>query len=458
MVYHPAPPMRESFSPTRCDTLAAAVLGCGTALGLTLGACAGAPPEVPDLAFHRGQNALALGRYDWARHYFEEDLRAHPERSESLRGLGLAWISGYEGSLTRGIETLADYLERVPGDTEIRLHLARSWLRLGESEQAFAILGEAGDSAQASELRARALADADPAAAERLVTAALAIEPGAVDALLLAARLAHRRGDAEVALARAQTATRADPLRDEAFYLLASIRRGLGDQAGAARDLETYRQLRLLPARGRPSKLSAFEERQVMRDLEPWIESSALPWRRRRARVLLKTGDPEAEAATEELIAGGAGDAGARLEAVDVLELAGEAHKRARVSLARDLYLRALELDPELRAARAQLARLEHEAGDRQAAGRLLAAGLAADPYHAPYHFVSGLLALGRGQERRATEAFTTALDLAPWLASYRLALADVYLAAGRRDDLERLLEQAPAEDPAIAAYRRRHL
>ncbi len=426
------------------------------ALGSGLAGCAEPPPEIPDLALHRGRNALAMGRYDWARRYFEQDLESNPDRSESLRGIGLGWVSGYEGSLSRGIEALAAYLERVPGDVEIRLRLARALRQLGERQRALDVLAGAGESAEASELRASTLEDTDPAAAERHAQAALAVEPGAFSTLLLAARLAHRRGDGALALARAQAAARADPLRGEIFYLLAQIRRDLGDEDGAGRDLEIYQQLRRLPARGRPSKLSPYEELQALRALEPRLEPSALPWRRRLARLMLTTGDPGAEAAVKDLIAGRDGEA--TLEAIAFLELAGEAHGRGRGPLARALYQRALELDPELKAARAQLARLEHETGDREAAGRLLAAGLEADPYHAPYHFVSGLLALGQGQEPRAVLAFATALDLVPWLASYRLALADVYLAAGRRDDLERLLEQAPAEDPVITSYKRRHL
>ncbi len=426
--------------------------GLLAALALGLAGCAGESSEIPDLAFHRGRNAFDLERHDWARRYFEEDVRSNPDRLESLRGIGLSWVAGYEGSLTRGIEALSAYLERVPGDVEIRLALARSWLLLGERRRVLEVLEGVADSAAASELRATALEDDDPAAAERHVEAALAAEPAAFGLLLLAARLAHRRGDGALALERAQAAARADPLRDKTYYLLARIRRGLGEEDGARRDLETYEQLRRLPARGRPSRLSALEELEALRALEPRLEPSALPLRRRLARLLLRTGDPGAAAAASELVADPACGAGA------VLELAGEARSRGRAQLARGLYRRALELDPELDVARAQLARLEHEIGDREEAGRLLAAGFEADPYHAPYYFVSGLLELARGHERLAIEAFTTALDLAPWNPSYRLALADVHLAAGRRDDLERLLAQAPAEDPALTAYRQRHL
>ena len=429
-------------------SLTALALTAGTALA----ACQSAPSsDIPDLAFHRGQNALALGRYDWARRYFQRDLESHPGRPESLRGLGLGWISGFEGSLSHGIESLSAYLEQVPGDDEIRLRLARSWLRLAETERALEALEDAPPSAEAHQLRAEALADADPEAAERQVTAALELEPDAVGAQLLAARLAERRGDGTSALAHAEAAARTGPTRAETRYLLARIRRGLGDEEGARRELATYEQLRRLPMRGRPSELSPLEELETLRALASRESPPALSLRVRLARLRLTTGDPGAVDAISELVAEPAA-------AISFLELAAEAHTRARADLARDLYRRALELDPELKAARAQLARLEHETGDREAAGRLLAEGLAVDPYHAEYHFVTGLLELGRGDEPAAIRAFETALELAPWLASYRLALADVYLAAGRRDDLERVLDQAPAEDPALTAYRRRHL
>ena len=439
--------------PSRCrsgrETTAGVLIA---ALALTLTACQDPPPEESDLAYHRGRNALALGRYDWARRYFAEDLESHPERSESLRGMGLGWISGNEGSLTRSIEAFSAYLERVPDDVEIRVRLARSWRHLGEVHRTLVVLEAAGASAEVSQLRARTLENADPAAAEVHVGEALSREPQAFDALILGARLAHRRGDGELALERALAAARADPLKDETFYLLAQIRRGLGDEDGARRDLDTYQMLRRLPGRGRPSKLSPFEELQVLRSLERRLEPTARPLRLRWARLLLVTGDPDARSAIEGLIAEETGDA------IPILELAREAHSRGHPPLARGLYQRALELDPELKAARAQLARLEHENGKRDTARRLLAEGLAADPHYAPYHFVSGLVELADRNEPRAVEAFERALELAPWLAAYRLALADIHLAAGRRDELRRLLDETPAADPAIGAYRRRHL
>ncbi len=419
---------------------------------LLLAGCAGAPPAIPDLALERGRNALDMGRYDWARRYFQQDLESNPGRPESLRGLGLGWVSGFEGSLTRGIEAFSSYLEQLPDDTEVRLSLARSWLRLSQPERVLEVLADAGDSAAACELRAQALQDADPQEAERQAALALELEPETYSVLLLAARLADDRDDTELALERAQAAARIDPTRPDIFYLLARIRRSLGDEDGARRDLDTYQQLRRLPARNRPSKLSPYEELQALRDLAPRLEATARPLRQRLARLMLITGDPDTKAAISEL------KNDRRADGLTLLELAGEAHSRGRVALARDLYQRTLELDPRIKSARSQLARLEHETGDRDLARQLLAEGLETDPYYAPYHFVSGLIALSEESEPGVPEGFETALELMPWHVPYRLAMADVYLAAGQREDLRRVLEEAPAEDPAIAQYRRRHL
>ncbi len=421
-------------------------------LVLVLVGCAEAPPEIPDLALERGRNALDMGRFDWARRYFQQDLDSNPGRPESLRGLGLGWVSGFEGSLTKGIEAFSAYLEQLPDDEEVRLSLARSWLRLSQPERVLEVLTDAGDSAAARELRAQALQDSDPQAAEAQATAALDLEPDSFSLLLLAARLADDRGDRELALERARAAARADPTRPDVFYLLARIRRGLGDEDGARRDLDIYQQLRRLPARNRPSKLSPYEELQALRALASRLDASAPPLRRRLARLMLITGDPDAKDAIGEL------EEDPRVDAVATLELAAEAHSRGRGALARGLYQRTLELDPRVKSARSQLARLEHETGNRELARQLLAEGLETDPYYAPYHFVSGLIALSEESEPGVPKGFETALELMPWHVPYRLALADVYLAAGRRDDLERVLEEAPAEDPAIAQYRRRHL
>lgn len=423
---------------------------CFAILLLTLVAC-GQREESKDLNYHRGRNALAMARYDWARFYFAADLEANPGRLESLRGLGLGWISGYQGSLTHGVEALEKYLDLAPEDVEIRLRLARSWLQAGERVRAQHALDGLEESLEAQLVAARIQLAEDPEGARAQLLAVLEKAPDHFEALHLAAQVDARLGEDQEALRHARRAAESNPLSSELFYLTSQILRRLGNLTESAEALATYEILHQLPGPGSPP--DPRKELALLRQLEGRLAPSSLAFKKRLSRVLLETGRiAEVTPLLEEILADTEDD----LESL--LVLAQAAHTQGRAAIARDLYAHVLDRQPTHQKALAQLALLAYETHDHETAQRLLDRGLELDTHSAPLHFTTGLLALAQGEEEQAVQALVTAVDLVPWLGRYRLTLADVYLTRGDRAAFDRLLTEVPAPDPMIETYKKKHI
>ncbi|MDA8018663.1 MAG: tetratricopeptide repeat protein [Thermoanaerobaculia bacterium] len=423
------------------------------ALALLIPALVGCHSAVPssDLDLHRGRNALAMARYDWARHYFAADLANHPDRLESLRGLGLGWISGHQGSLTRAIEAFEVYLARVPDDVEIRLRLAEGYLRTADHKQALDTLARLPESLDTHLLFARIYSPEDPKLALVHVGKAIELDPDHAAARHLAAQLYSRLGDSERALAEAERAAELDPLRRDVFYLISQLRRRMGrlDEVQAA--VDRFQLLDQLPKPG--AMTMSNRELDILRQVEEQLlVSSPITFERRMVRLLLQTGAVrEASERLEKVVSDPACDA-------DCLLLLGQAaHTRNLTSIARDLYGRVLDQHPNHTKALAHQARLAFEFGDLEATQELLTRGFEVDAMYAPFHYTAGLLALAEEDPERAAQELSLAVDLVPWLARYRLTLADLLLTDGDRAAFDRLLAAAPAGDSSIDAYRRKH-
>ncbi len=416
-------------------------------LALLLLSCGSPAGELPDLDLHRGRNALAMARHDWARVYFAADLEPNPDRPESWRGLGLSWIAGAEGSLSKAIDSFERYLELEPGDHDVRLRLARAWFRMGDTERALAALDGLPESAAVHLLAARIHLDRDPEIAASEVAEAIAAAPDELGPHFLAARIYFRLGNHPRAASSATRALEVDPLHAEAHYLLASALRRQGEAERSRRALETYERLQRLRSPG----LAPREELALLRGFQQDPAARSLGFRLRLARLLLETGQLEqATPLLRELAA----DPGS--QAQDLFELAQRVHARGRVLLARDLYSEVLHQRPGHLGALAQQAQLAYASGELAEARRLLEIGFSQDRYYAPFHYLRGMIALSERRDDDAGRALRAAVDLAPWLARYRIALADVLLARGDRAAFDRLLAEAPS-DPDVDAYRRRH-
>ena len=420
----------------------------GVVLLLTTALACGSVEEDTNLDLARARNAMDMARYDWARHYFAADLETHPARAESLRGLGVGWVSGYQGSLSHAIEAFESYLDLVPNDDEVGLRLAKALRQMGDNERALDIARGLEPSAEQRLLLAQILESDRPEAALEQLESILEATPGRFEALHLSARILAGLGREDLALHRAQQAVDADSLSAAAVYQLASLQRRLGRTEEAATSLAAYETLQELSS----PDLPPIRELELLREVERRSGSSELLLRRRIARVLLETGQASAAAQLVDKIVNDP-----ECDAECLLLLAQTAHTERQTALARDLYDRSLERVPDHAKALDQSARLAYESQDFAAARQLLDRGFSLYPDRAPLHFTAGLLALSEGDEPQAMAALTRAVELVPWLARYRLTLADVLLTRGDRTAAARLVAAAPAADPEVESYRKRH-
>ncbi len=426
--------------------IAAALLSCG-------------PREDPDLAYHRGINALDERRFERARAFFAEDLERHPELPESWRLAGRAWTSGSYQSATRAALHWRRYLDLRPDDVEIQIRLIGMLLLLGEWHQAQAASVRLDDSPRSRLLRARVWLETDPARAAEVVAAAR--ESAANDPRFhaLAAEVYLRTGDREQALADAARAVELAPLDAKSTYLLARLRQRHGDAESAAVLLASHQLLTRLTGTAGAPEPSPVEALRLVRELEPRVGDGKRQLRLEKLRLLVETGaHDEARTLLPAL---------ADLPPATRLELAGMAERIGELDAARGLLESVLQQPPaderaEDRDARDRealygLSLLARRRDDPDGAREWVEDGLERFPHTARLLHLLGRLELEAGQGAAAAGRFERALELAPWKSDCRIDLANLWLAAGRSDDVATLLSAAPGQDPAIESYRRRH-
>lgn len=165
-------------------------------------------------------------------------------------------------------------------------------------------------------------------------------------------------------------------------------------------------------------------------------------------------------------------DAGSRAEAERVLagvvatdpgnRLVWEYLGRARVALgawsgARDAFRRALDLGPNPSTVYLDLARVEGELGNPEAAWAVLESVLRLDPGSVVARQAQAALLLERGDAAGATRLLEQAAEIRPRSAAVRAALARTYDAAGRSAEAaaqwRRVLELEPEGALAAAAH-----
>ncbi len=438
-------------------SIAACMLSCG-------------PPADPDLAFHRGANALDERRFELARTYFAEDLERHPERSESWRLGGRSWMSGSYQSATRAVEHWQHYLDLQPDDVEVAIQLTRALLLLGEWRQAQSWSTRLDDSARSQVLRAQVWLETDPAKATEAIAAARESAHDDPRFHAVAVEVYRRTGDQQQALAHARRAVELAPADPRGTYLLARLEQQLGNAEGAANLLATHQLLtRLTGAAGTPEP-SPVEALRLLRQLEARLGAGDLGLRLKKLRLLVAGGERDQARA---MLATFATVTPADLPPATRLELAGLAEKTGELDVARGLLEGVLRRQPPAdggvsfagdpdrdareREALYGLALLARRRGDTSSARELLEESLERFPHTARSHHLLGRLELEAGRNEAAAERFERALELAPWNADCRIDLANLMLSEGRLGDADVLLSAAPGEDPAIDNYRRRH-
>ena len=113
--------------------------------------------------------------------------------------------------------------------------------------------------------------------------------------------------------------------------------------------------------------------------------------------------------------------------------------------------LRALEIDPELAAARASLGLAQYLYDwDYAAAGHSLSAAIEISPEYASAHHWYAMLLAATGRAEEAVERMSMALAAAPTSRVINVKIATVLAAAGRLEDAETALEEAERRYPEL--------
>lgn len=432
--------------------------------GLALSACAllscSVESETPDLAMHRGNNALAEGRPAWARRYFAEDLVTFPQRQESHSGLARAWLSDAEGSLSQGVAAWERYLELAPTDQTARRYLAKALLQLGQADRAREIVLPS-DAPESLTILAQADLDTDPERALITIERAIELRPTEPLNYRLAAQIALRLAKFDHALESAQEAVRLDPLDADASFLEGTSLRRLDRGAEAATAFERFERLSLSGSNtgigrslGRPAVNSGRDR------IETWLEvvgSEPEVWpaavRVSIARALLDAGELHLARRSIEVIVEEPGY-GSSPPNAQLLALARAARARSLPDPALRLVEGVLKQDPDDPAAWALRADLELDAGQLDAAAGSVERGLTVAPHRASLHYLRGRVALLVEGEAASLPDLERALLLAPWNDRYRTTLAAVHRTLGDPQAADEVLSGRPtgAEREATGA------
>ncbi len=405
-----------------------------------------------DLAFHRAWNAMEQGRNDWARFFFEADLETHPRRTASWRGLGIAHLSGDDGSVGEAIAAFREYLALNPENVEVQIRLARALHFMGQWEEALAIALPLQQQPEAKLLLAKIYLDRNAERALPWIEEALDSHANGFPVHLVAAKIYFELEDLDKTKFQLQKAMASDSLQPQPYFLQARVwqMEKAGEKARQA--LEIYTTLQKLFPKGKSSARSSWEQLRILRSLEPNILRDNVPFLKFKARLLLETGAiEEADPLLEKLTSI------PHVSEADWAMLGSTSLARRLIDPARRCFERALALNPDNFSARAGLAQLSLLDGDADTTSRMIARALEDHPRHAPFYYLAGLAAISRNQESEGLGFFESALHWAPWQANYRIAVADLFLARGERDQFRKVVSEAKGKDPIMEAYKQKH-
>lgn len=413
--------------------LVAAILmveACGSHNGIEL---------IPDRAYHRARHAYEEGRWDWARVYFSEDLQDHPDRLQSIRDLGISWISGHGGGLSHGIPFFERYLAGRPDDHLVRRRMVGTLIRLGEIEQGLVWAEGLDDHADSHYLWAHLLAQTDSGAALDHLKRAAAIDPGNARVHALAAKIYEEAGEFEQALASCSLGTELDPFDSKNRARYGRLLRKVGHETEADSELRALEIADRLNQSQDASQLNPVEELHLLRELETLGAAAGFAFDRRLTMVLLRSGRiEEGNGLFEQIQSDSLFSLEDRLIFARIFAELGERRR------ARDLYQSVVDLEPANVTAVSSVALLDIGFGQKLEAREMLEKALALTPFVATYHAVLAQAQLACGEDDLAVTSFDMALELAPWDQKWRGLYAKYWRSRGDHDRSEAVLDDAP--------------
>lgn len=405
-----------------------------------------------DLAFHRGMNAMAEGRLQWARFYFAQDLTANPDRQQSMRQLGLAWDTPPQPVLSNAIRQYREYLARQPAADDIREKYIQALFLAGEWEESRRQLAYLPRGLRADLLSADLLLAEDTTAAAAIIHRVLQQAPDSIQAHAMAARLFADSGKTQQAILHARQAIKLGSLEPRLHYLLAQLMRAQGDITAARQLLATQQLLRQLQQDTLTARLQPLQKLELLNTLESRLPTPNRNLRILKLPVLLQTG--KLQQARAEL---SAFDNGLALAVPTRLNIAALAARAGQYQLAGTLYQSIPATHPEHAEALLGLAWLAYRTDKLDRAMQWARSGLEQAPQQARLHHILALIRLRLEDSAGAAGRLETALNFAPWHAPWRILLADIYLDRGQPEKAAALLQDAPEELPLLQNYRRRH-
>lgn len=395
----------------------------------------------------RAKYAFEQGRWDWARVYSGQLAESPRDRADALRMLGVSWLSGAGGSLSRGTSVLARYLEMRPGDLSVRRQLVVTLLRSGQFVEAERWAEGLGEDAESLALLSRVFAGQDPGRAQRLAMRALDLDPSQIDAHGVLARLAEARGEFQISYDHALEVIELNPLDARSYGRLLRLERYRGESDSTSRFVEASEIAGRLVQSRDAGRLPLMRELSLIRRLGELIGTESAPLRKRLTELLLVTGR------IDEGLAGIRGlQSDGLLSISDRLVFGRQMADLDRFKEARHQYQAVLDEDAGNATARSSVALCDLALGEATKARESMLAAVEEDPWWAGYHAVLGRIELGRQNPAGAVSRLEIALELAPWKTDWRRLLETSLRTAGRARDADRVAARhprLPAEDLA---------
>lgn len=418
-------------------------------LGICFTACGTRPNQ--DLYLLRGNNALMLQRFDWARVYFAKDLEQHPKRAESLRGFIEALGHGDEGSRSKAIAICRRYLNLFPDDHDVRLQLAKWALSMGNRSLCETTLENLPASPAKAMIEAQFWQYEDPKRAfEAAKHGSQGFESSAD--VLLAVNLALQVSAWEQATLWSDLGLERFPLMPALHYQRARVLEA-GNKVEAASQAKNVFQA--LKATKLATDMSPPQPQKVLQHFEnalQGLDPQNPEVKLFQARWLLRNNRwGEGLVIVQAMLNHG------NTEPQHILKAAAMARETGAFEVAVKGYQSIQDQHAWQADAWRELGQVHLKSGALEKAIGAFNQALSYAPNDARLANALGHIYLDLGGKNMAKTWLEKALELAPYLVKCRLSLANLYRLDGEKAKLQQLIDQCPEPHPAWSSFLKRY-